>query len=80
MGLVLALPERHTMRTCTGRRATPPVAPSCYVDCTGRRTVDIADLPPRDGLGAGAYFAECAYLEETSIHAFARLAIELEDG
>lgn len=57
---------------------TTPVVLSCGVDCTGRRTVDIADLPPRNGLDAGAYFAECAYLEETSIHAFARLAIELE--
>lgn len=55
-----------------------PVVLHCAVDCTGRRTADVAGLPPRNGLDVGAYFAECAYLEETSIHAFARLAIELE--
>jgi hypothetical protein len=54
------------------------VALKCSVDCTGRRTEGVADLPAAVRLDAGAYFAACAYLEEVSVHAFARLASELE--
>jgi hypothetical protein len=71
---------------CQADAATGPVCPketgdvtvTCSVACEGRRTAGIEDVVLAGRLDAGAYLAGCAYLEEVSVHAFDRLASELE--
>jgi hypothetical protein len=46
--------------------------------CEGRRTGGVDEPALARSLSTGDYLAACSYLEATSVHAFARLAIELE--
>ena len=45
--------------------------------CEGRRTEGIDEPLASNDPGLGAYFAACSYLEAVSVHAFARLRVEL---
>lgn len=45
--------------------------------CEGRRTDGIDEPMASNEPGIGAYFATCSYLEAVSVHAFARLRVEL---
>ena len=56
---------------------TGSVVVECGYQCLGRRTDGIADPSPCDGARLGEVFAGRAYLEEVSVHAFARLEREL---
>ena len=56
---------------------TENVVVQCGYPCLGRRTAGIADPRPCDGAALGAVFANRAYLEAVSVHAFARLEREL---
>jgi len=51
---------------------------TCGGYCLGRRTDGTRELVRTPRVDIGAYLAECAYLEEVSVHAFTRLAMELE--
>ncbi|MGH7297351.1 MAG: hypothetical protein ACRELB_20605 [Polyangiaceae bacterium] len=53
------------------------VVVECGYQCLGRRTDGIEDLAPCDESRLGDVFAGRAYLEEVSVHAFARLEREL---
>jgi hypothetical protein len=53
------------------------VVVQCSYECLGRRTDGIAEPGPCDGARLGDVFAGRAYLEEVSVHAFAKLEREL---
>ena len=53
------------------------VVVQCGVACLGRRTSGVGDPVRRSDTRLGDVFAERAYLEEVSVHAFARLEREL---
>ena len=55
---------------------TASVVVQCGYSCTGRRTDGIAE-PSEAGDALGGLFANRAYLEAVSVHAFARLEREL---
>jgi hypothetical protein len=56
---------------------TGTVLVECGYECLGRRTAGIAEPARSDGAALGEVFAGRAYLEEVSVHAFARLEREL---
>lgn len=56
---------------------TESVVVQCGYLCLGRRTAGIADPIPAPVAALGPIFAERAYLEAVSVHAFARLEREL---
>jgi len=60
---------------CPSWRGTSPSPDRCQ---GGRWTADAAELAWPAVLGAGPHFAGCAYFEAVSVHAFDRLARELE--
>lgn len=61
--------------TCPAWAGTVTVG--CGFMCLGRRTAGIDDPTPCDDAALGQVFAERAYLEAVSVHAFARLEREL---
>ncbi len=56
---------------------TDQVVVQCGYPCLGRRTSGIDDPTPCEAEALGAVFANRAYLEAVSVHAFARLEHEL---
>jgi hypothetical protein len=56
---------------------TGTVTLQCSIECMGRRTCGIADPPRGADASLGDVLAGRAYLEEVSVHAFARLEREL---
>ncbi len=78
-----SLPNPYAMSGEAGADAGCPagtgnVTLSCGVVTLGRRTEGIEDVKLAASLDPGAYFSGCAYLEEVSVHAFDRLASELD--
>lgn len=49
----------------------------CQPDCSGRRPEGLMPSRPSEGPPLGAYFAEMAWLEAASVHAFRNLRAEL---
>ena len=62
--------------SCPGVAGT--VALKCSSVCEGRLTEGLDEPETGRAMTAGEYFAACSYLEAASVHAFARLARELE--
>jgi len=71
-------------QACRGGTAVCFAADAGYNECrcapfTGRRPAGLAQATPRrDATALGAYFAEAAFLELASVHAFRQLGAELE--